>query len=92
MYPRYKCYDCGNVWHSNEIVAVCPVCRGKGVKIKGVDNLNYRKEVWKLLKEYEGSKSMSLKEVLDKIMAVPVPGKRGRIADNRGLGDKHLPI
>ena len=33
--------------------------------------INYRKEIWKLLKEYEADKDMTLKEVLDKIMAVP---------------------
>ena len=34
MYPKYKCFGCGNIWHSGEILAICPVCRGKGVKIK----------------------------------------------------------
>ena len=37
--------------------------------------INYRKEVWKLLKEYEADKDMTLKEVLDKIMAVPRESK-----------------
>ena len=38
MYPKYKCFGCGNVWWSNEIMVICPICRGKGVKIKeGVD-------------------------------------------------------
>lgn len=38
MYPmkiqKYKCFGCGKVWCSNEILAICPVCRGKGVKVK----------------------------------------------------------
>ena len=34
MYPKYKCFGCGRVWRSGEILAICPVCRGKGVKIK----------------------------------------------------------
>ncbi len=48
--------------------------------------INYRKEIWKLLKEYEADKDMTLKEVLDKIMAVPReiknPYVRGRILGN----------
>jgi len=48
MYPRYKCFGCGNVWHSGEIMVICPICRGKGVKIKeGVDT----KEVTEKLKD-----------------------------------------
>ncbi|MBA7575376.1 hypothetical protein ES695_00195 [Candidatus Atribacteria bacterium 1244-E10-H5-B2] len=38
MYPmkiqKYKCFGCGKAWCSNEILAICPVCRGKGVKVK----------------------------------------------------------
>ena len=34
MYPKYKCLGCGNVWRTGEILAICPVCRGKGVKVK----------------------------------------------------------
>lgn len=51
-----------------------------------VGGINYRKEIWKLLKEYEADKDMTLKEVLDKIMAVPReiknPYVRGRRLDN----------
>jgi len=47
MYPKYKCLGCGNIWWSREILIICPVCRGKGIKIKdGVDI----KEVVKKLK------------------------------------------
>ncbi len=35
MYPKYKCFGCGKIFRSKEIPAICPVCRGKGVKIKG---------------------------------------------------------
>jgi len=38
-----------------------------------VGGINYRKEIWGLLKEYEKSKTMTLNEVLDRIMAVPYP-------------------
>lgn len=34
MYPKYKCFGCGRVWRSGEIMAICPVCRGKGVRVK----------------------------------------------------------
>ncbi|GAJ01107.1 unnamed protein product [marine sediment metagenome] len=38
MYPRYKCLNCGRIWHSGEIMVICPVCRSKPIKIKdGVD-------------------------------------------------------
>jgi len=43
-----------------------------------LDKLEYRKQIWQLLKEYEADKDMSLEEVLDKIMALPVPGARGQ--------------
>lgn len=47
MYPKYICLNCGHIWWSREILVVCPVCRGKGIKIKdGVDI----KEVVKKLK------------------------------------------
>ena len=50
MYPKYRCFGCGNIWHSGEIMAVCPICRGKGVKVKeGVkaEDLNIpEKEAW----------------------------------------------
>ncbi|MBA7531650.1 hypothetical protein ES705_23865 [subsurface metagenome] len=34
MNPKYKCFGCGKIFISGEILAICPVCRGKGVKIK----------------------------------------------------------
>ena len=53
MYPKYKCFGCGNIWRSGEILAICPVCRGKGVKIKdGVDI----KEVVEKLKSGDSKK------------------------------------
>ena len=38
MYPKYKCLNCGRIWHSGEIMVICPICRSKPIKIKdGVD-------------------------------------------------------
>ena len=38
MHPKYKCFGCGEIFRSGEILAICPICRGKGVKMKnGVD-------------------------------------------------------
>jgi len=34
MYYKYKCFGCGEIFGCREISAVCPVCKGKGVKIK----------------------------------------------------------
>ena len=34
MYPKYKCFGCGNIWYDGNLFAVCPICRGKGQKIK----------------------------------------------------------
>ncbi|MBA7572657.1 hypothetical protein ES708_14440 [subsurface metagenome] len=37
----------------------------------------YRKEIWKILKEFRDSKTMmTLEEVLDRIMAIPIPKER----------------
>lgn len=50
MYPKYKYLGCGNVWRSGEILVICTICRGKGVKIKdGVDT----KKVVEKLKEVD---------------------------------------
>ena len=35
--------------------------------------LNYRKEIWGILKEFRNNKKMTLEEVTDKIMALPTP-------------------
>ncbi|MBA7566711.1 hypothetical protein ES708_08406 [subsurface metagenome] len=38
MDPIYKCLNCGSIWHSGEIMVICPVCRSKPIKTKkGVD-------------------------------------------------------
>ncbi len=38
MYPKYICLNCGRIWHSGEIMVICPICRSKPIKIKdGVD-------------------------------------------------------
>ena len=38
MDARYICLNCGTIWHSCEIMVICPVCRRKPIKIKdGVD-------------------------------------------------------
>ncbi len=48
MYPKYKCFGCGGVFSSKEVPAICPVCRGKGVKIKEVSEVSKvsKKEAW----------------------------------------------
>ncbi len=38
--------------------------------------INYRKEIWGLLKKYEADKDMTLDEVLDQIMAVQTPEEK----------------
>ena len=46
MYLKYKCFGCGKIWRSNKLMAICPVCRGKGVEIKeGIkgENINILK-------------------------------------------------
>ncbi len=41
--------------------------------------INYRKEIWAILKEFRNSKVMTLEEVTTRIIAVPVPeGGRGK--------------
>jgi len=37
--------------------------------------INYRKEVWAILREFRNSKVMTLTEVTDRIMAITVPKK-----------------
>ncbi|MBA7522134.1 hypothetical protein ES705_14251 [subsurface metagenome] len=48
-----------------------------------VGGINYRKEIWAILKEFRDSKVMTLEEVTERIMAVPVPeeerGKKKKI-------------
>ena len=59
MYPKYKCLGCGRIWHSREILVVCPVCRSKGIKIKeGVDI----REVAEKLKSGDPKKIAQLKK------------------------------
>ena len=42
-----------------------------------VGGLNYRKEIWAILKEFRDSKTMmTLEEVLKKIMVVPFPKEK----------------
>jgi len=45
MYPKYKCFGCGGIFRYKEIPAICPVCRGRGVKIKEVSKVS-GKEAW----------------------------------------------
>jgi len=53
MYPKYKCLNCGRIWHSGEIMVICPICRSKPIKIKdGVDI----KEVVKKIKNCDPKK------------------------------------
>lgn len=40
-----------------------------------MDNLEYRKEVWAILKEFRDSKVMTLEEVTTKIITIPTPKK-----------------
>jgi len=35
--------------------------------------INYRKEIWAILKEFRDSKVMTLEEVTTRIMAIPTP-------------------
>ena len=49
------------------------------VKKLDVGGINYRKEIWAILKEFRDSKVMTLEEVTTRILAVPVPeGGRGK--------------
>ena len=34
MYSKYKCFGCGEIFRSCLIFAICPICRGKGVRIR----------------------------------------------------------
>ena len=38
-----------------------------------VGGINYRKEIWAILKNFRDSKVMTLEEVTDRIMAIHVP-------------------
>ena len=41
-----------------------------------VGGINYRKEIWAILKEFRDSKVMTLNEVTERIMAIPVPKEK----------------
>jgi len=51
--------------------------------------INYRKEVWAILKKFRESKTMTIEEVTDQIMALPTPKEvknpyvKGRIPNNK---------
>ncbi|GAI71421.1 unnamed protein product [marine sediment metagenome] len=46
--------------------------------------INYRKEIWAILKEFRDSKVMTLEEVTTKILAVPIPAGEGKkVADGQ---------
>ncbi|MBA7592698.1 hypothetical protein ES708_34891 [subsurface metagenome] len=45
MFPKYKCFGCGEIFRCGEISAVCPICRGKGVRIRE-DLEASEKETW----------------------------------------------
>lgn len=34
MYTKFKCFSCGGTFKSREVLAMCPICKGKGVKIR----------------------------------------------------------
>jgi len=53
MFPKYTCLNCGAIWRSGEIMVICPVCRGKPIKIK--DGVDIR-EVIKKLKDCDVKK------------------------------------
>ena len=40
MYPKYKCFGCGEIFRSKEVSAVCPICKGRGVKIREVSEVS----------------------------------------------------
>jgi len=68
MFPKYTCLNCGTIWRSGEIMVICPVCRGKPIKIKdGVDIkevINKLKgcDVKKIVRNFKGSEK-NIKEV-----------------------------
>ncbi|MBA7572959.1 hypothetical protein ES695_00290 [Candidatus Atribacteria bacterium 1244-E10-H5-B2] len=40
MYPKYKCFGCGEIFRCREVSAVCPICKGRGVKIGEVSEVS----------------------------------------------------
>lgn len=51
-----------------------------------LDELEYRKEIWAMLKEFRDSKVMTLEEVTDRIMAIPVTEKeKGKVRINKEI-------
>jgi len=52
----YKCFGCGGFFSSKDRPAICPVCRGRGVKVKEVSEVSEvsEKEAWdKVIKKAE---------------------------------------
>lgn len=43
----------------------------------------YKNKVWGILVKFRDSKKMTLKEVTDKIVAIPVPEKKGKVTINK---------
>ena len=45
MYPKYKCFGCGEIFRCREVSAVCPVCKNKGMKIK--EDSKFSEKEWR---------------------------------------------
>jgi len=45
--------------------------------------VEYKKAILAIIKEFKDSKVMTLEEVTTRIIAVPVPGEKGKITFNR---------
>ncbi|GAH44883.1 unnamed protein product [marine sediment metagenome] len=46
----------------------------------------YRKIIWGFLKEYRDDDDISLERLLELIMSVPIPDKKGKVTFNRKIG------
>ena len=68
MYSKYKCFGCGETFRSGEIIAICPICRGKGVKIKEDSKVSEEKR-WRraILKAKQFVEEIERKEIKNEL-------------------------